>query len=278
LALITALVAVASYARKLADDTYLSGVADTIFVDGAGDEQNCIALMHYVHKTCARHIDMRIASATARFEGELPLGLTPVTILKEGSTLDQAPTAGFCGAMSRVMVALAWQRGIPARRAMVEQGGPGGNHSMAALWIDGGWRLFDPSIDFTWTNKQGHVATIDEIRADPNVYSQVYVAHSDYRYRFERMFYFRWSRLGVAGRVARRALVGIKGEPWVQEMGTPVLYDRPMLGYACFFGAASFFFAGWAWDGRRRRRKGACPPTESDRGRLAAHASAKMQP
>jgi hypothetical protein len=254
LGVLCAVAAVACTIRVLQDNEYLRSIAARVCVTN-NPEQDAIRLLHFVHRTCENRIDPRTASFTARLESTLPSKLSPVTILKEGFTLDQSPGAGPCAAMSRTMVALAKQHGWEARKVMLSMGGPGGDHCMAAIWIDHDWRLFDPSIDFCWTNRDGHIASIKQIQQDETIFAQVFKVDPDYAYRFDNLVYFRWAKLGPEAAPVKSALAFVTGEEWVANFEVPRAYRRPFMGYGYVSGILAFLLLGWAWDGWRRRRQ-----------------------
>jgi len=224
----------------LRNSAYLKQATQSIF-DGPGDaEAKAIALAHFVSVQGGQAVDSSSASVMARLEHKLPFELSPVTVLKEGFAFTDARRFGPCGQLSRTIRAVGWLHGIPSHKVLLETNGQ--EHAMVALYVDGAYRLFDPTYDFYWTNASGRVATIDEVKRDPEIFDQIFRKEPNYPYRLDGATYLRWSRLGLPGRWLRAALVKIKGEAWVAELDTPAIYERPWLGYALVNLLAGVFF------------------------------------
>jgi hypothetical protein len=249
------LLSVASFVLVWQDNRYLYKVSSAFYNDGESDADNAIQLAHYVATTCKNPVDPAKASFRAKLEEWLPLNLSPVTILKEGYGLPYTERFGPCGSMSQAVAALGDQQGVEWRMVMLDMGGNIGEHKMVALKVDGEYRLFDPTVDHYWTNKDGGLASVDEIRSDPEIFAQVFEKRADYPYRFDDIQYFRWERLKAPGRWLKRALTAVKGEEWVAQVDTPELIDRPIKGYAWASVVISLPLLGWAWRAKRWRAK-----------------------
>lgn len=209
---------------------YLMQATAFIF-DGPGDEEGkAIALAHFVAIAGAQPVDPDSASFMAQLEHRLPLETSPVTVLQEGFAFPDAFRYGPCGQLSRTIRAVAWLRHIPSHKVLL---GSGGNeHAMVSLYANGAFRLFDPTYDFHWTNRSGHVATLEEVRGDTAIFAQIYRKVPGYPYKFDDATYLRWSRLGLPGKWIKAGLTAVMGADWVANLDTPKLYERPWWGYA----------------------------------------------
>lgn len=226
------------------NDEYLLQATAPIF-DGPGDDESkAIALAHFVALQGAHAVNTESASAMAMVEHSLPLELSPVTVLKEGFAFPNARRFGPCGQLARTIRAVAWLRHIPSHKVVFETGGR--EHVMVTLRANGADLLFDPTFDFHWTGRDGHVASIDEVERDPAIFAQIFRRVPNYPYRLAGVTYFRWSRLGRTGVWIQNALSAVMGRDRVDRIDTPQLYERPWLGYAlvCAIAAASFFALG----------------------------------
>ena len=231
------------------NDQYLLQATAPIF-DGPGtDESKAIALAHFVVVAGGHPVDAASASTLAMIEHRLPLELSPVTVLKEGFAFPNARRFGPCGQLSRTIRAVAWLHHIRSHKVVLETDGR--EHVMVTVRVDGADRLFDPTFDFYWTGRDGHVASIDEVRQDPAVFAQIYRKYPTYPYRLEGVSYFRWSRLGAPGIWVHDAIAAVKGRAWADRIDTPQLYERPWLGYALVCGFAAAFFLALALVGLR---------------------------
>jgi hypothetical protein len=239
----------------LRNNSYLLRSTDFIFDRPGDDESKAIALAHFVAVEAAQGVDPDSASLVAKFERALPLELSPVTVLKEGFAFPDAKRYGPCGQMSRTVRAVAWLRHIPSHKVLMGTGPD--EHAMVALYVNGAYRLFDPTYDFYWTNRSGHVASIEEVRSDTAIFAQVYRKVPDYRYNLSDASYLRWSRLGRPGAWAKSALTAIMGRAWVENLDTPKLYERPWWGYAWInlVGAVGCLGLGLVWIRRSERAR-----------------------
>jgi len=224
------------------NDRYLLDATAPIFDGPGSDESKAIALAHFVAVAGAHTVNTASASALAMLEHSLPLELSPVTVLKEGFAFPNARRFGPCGQLARTIRSVAWLRHIRSHKVVFETDGH--EHVMVTLRVDGADRLFDPTYDFHWVGRDGHIASIEEVERDPAVFAQIYQKVPNYPYRLEGVSYFRWSRLGPPGLWLRNALAAVMGRAWVDQVDTPLIYERPWLGYALACGcAAAFFFA-----------------------------------
>lgn len=216
----------------LRNSRYLLRATASIWEQPGDEEAHAKALSHLVAVQGGQPVEPDSASLTAKLEHSLPLELSPVTVLKEGFAFPNSRRFGPCGQLSRTVRAVGWLRGIPSHKVLMGEGKT--EHAMVALYVNGGYRLFDPTYDFYWTDASGHVATVDEVRNDPKIFAQVYARYPDYPYSLKDASYFNWHRLGAPGRVLRRLLVAVLGRGRVEQFDTPMLYDRPWWGYTWF--------------------------------------------
>jgi hypothetical protein len=225
----------------------------TAFIfDGPGDDESkAIALAHFVATHGSQPVDPESASIVARFERSLPLAISPGTVLREGYAFPDAFRFGPCGQLSRTIRAVAWLRQIPSHKVLLGTGA--GEHAMVALYVHGAYRLFDPTFDFYWTDRSGHVASVEDVRNDPEIFAQVFRKVPHYPYRLDDASYFRWSRLGSAGGWIKQALTAVRGPEWVANLDTPKLYDRPWWGYGWVNATSGVLLLGVGLARTRRR-------------------------
>ena len=227
-----ALLIVSAYCNSIhrKNDRYLLQASEFIYQGPGDDESRAIALAHFVTTQGIEAVQSDSASTLARIEHSLPLELSPVTVLREGFAFRDASRFGPCGQLTRTVHAIAVLRHIPSHKVLIETKGQ--EHAMVTLYARGADRLFDPTFDFYWTDRSGHVASIDEVRNDPEIFAQIYRKVPWYPYRLTDVTYFRWNRLGAPGRWLRSALSAWLGANRVDRIDTPMLYERPWLGYS----------------------------------------------
>ena len=235
------------------NDRYLLKASAFIYEGPGDDESRAIALSHFVSMEGTQAVESDSASALARIEHSLPLELSPVTVLREGFAFPDAHRFGPCGQLTRTVHAIADLRHIPSHKVLIETRGQ--EHALVTIQARGADLLFDPTFDFYWTNRSGHVASIDEVRNDPEIFAQIYRKVSWYPYRLDDATYFRWARLGAPGRWVRRGLSAVLGASRVDRIDTPMIYERPWLGYSALCALASFVCLGLGLVGLLPRRR-----------------------
>ena len=269
LALSVALAAVSVYSFSIhrRNDAWLLNASAFIFRGPGDDESKAIALAHFVAMEGMQAVASDSASMMARIEHHLPLELSPVTVLREGFAFNDAHRFGPCGQLSRTIHAIADLRHIPSHKVLIETEGK--EHVLVTLEVGGRELLFDPTFDFYWTNRSGHVASIDEVRNDPEIFAQIYRKVSWYPYRLNDVAYFRWNRLGPPGGWLRRGLSAVFGARRVDRIDTPMLYERPWLGYFWVSGIAALFCLAAGVAGLLPRKRPAVSPLRTTAPALA---------
>lgn len=250
-------VSAACFTVHTRNSVYLMKATRGIFAGPGDDEAKAIALAHFVAVHGNHAVDPDSASLTAKLEHSLPLELSPTTVLKEGFALPDARRFGPCGQLCRTVRAVAWLRGIPSHKVLM--GTHENEHAMVALYVNGGYRLFDPTYDFYWKDSTGHVATIEQVRGDSAIFAQVYARYPDYKYRLDDAMYFNWRRLGRPGLWLRSQLIRVAGRDWVENLDTPKLYDRPWWGYSWLTLIAGSLALAWGVALLRTRRPEPAP-------------------
>lgn len=249
-----AIVSAYCYEIHRQNDRYLLKASAFIF-DGPGDDESkAIALSHFVAMEGMQAVASDSASMMARIEHRLPLELSPVTVLREGFAFRDAHRFGPCGQLTRTIHAIADLRHITSHKVLIETDGK--EHVLVTLAVGGADLLFDPTFDFYWRNRSGHVASIDEVQSDTAIFAQIYRKVPWYPYRLNDIAYFRWSRLGAPGRWLRRGLSAVLGTKRVDKIDTPMLYERPWLGYTWVTAIASLTclaLGALGWIPRKRR-------------------------
>ena len=134
---------------------------------------------------------------------------------------------GPCGTMTRVTLDALGHVGVPARKLQLlhDESGTGGGHTMLEFRSGDRWLVLSPSDDsFVWRRYDGHIATLDEIRADPTIFAQIYKRYPAYPYRFDNPSHIRWAKLPGPVQGFFRLILGKRG---YDNALTPRLYDQP---------------------------------------------------
>jgi hypothetical protein len=96
--------------------------------------------------------------------------------MRVGTNLDSRPETviahniGACGGYTDVLLALAATQGIPGRVIGMYNYPPNNGHVVAELYIDGDWRMYDPTYGVYYTDTPGekrhpNVLSFEELRA-----------------------------------------------------------------------------------------------------------------
>lgn len=133
---------------------------------------------------------------------------------------------GPCGTMSRVLANVLWDLGIPARKLQLTKNIEGkGGHTMIEYFDKGAWRVIATSDNaFVWRNQMGEVATVEEIKANPSIFNQIFIQQPNYPYRFDDSQHINWSKLPT---VVVNIIRWLLGEEAFKSIGTPAFYDQP---------------------------------------------------
>lgn len=151
---------------------------------------------------------------------------------------------GPCGTMTRVTMAALRHVGVRARKLQIISNDTRlGSHAMLEFESHGRWLVLSPSDGaFVWRTREGRIATLDEIRADPAVHSQIFARYPHYPYRFDHVAHIRWAKLPAPIRGFARLLLG---QPGYDSAQTPEFYDRPreLFLWTSLIGCAGFLLA-----------------------------------
>jgi hypothetical protein len=177
----------------------------------------------------ARRIDSPFYRWLAEVEHSSPLHLSARSTLTAG-----ADQIGPCGSLTRSMLVLLRRTGIPVRKAILYDRTGVGVHTVAEVWLDGEWRVFDPTYAWYWRRGDGTIATVADLAADSDLFATIAWWRSNYpldRYTYADVHHLRWEKLpGLPWLHAR--LTDWLGEERVRAIWTPYLYERPTYMFA----------------------------------------------
>lgn len=161
----------------------------------------------------------------ARLEHRVPTHLTAYSVLEAG-----VDRGGPCGGTTRAMIVLLREAGIPARKALLYEAPNEPQHTVVEVWLDGEWRVFDPSYAYYWVrDRDGRIATVADLAADPDLFARILDTRPHYPvdvYHYRYVHHLRWEK--VPGLALVKALLGrFKGDEWVRRVRTPYAYERP---------------------------------------------------
>lgn len=135
------------------------------------------------------------------------------------------PGDGPCGTMTKIFLVAMWDQNIRARKLQLEAVNERGGHTMAEFYYKGRWRVISPSdSSFVWRNKDGEIATVDEIRNDTSIFKQIFNFKSDWPYSFKETSNINWEKLPPLVVSVIRFFIG---EEAYENAETPRLYEQP---------------------------------------------------
>lgn len=77
--------------------------------------------------------------------------------------------AVYCDYAADILAALCAQRGIPARYCMLMNKDGVSPHTVAEIFLDGAWRVFDPAEIYYYTRADAKLAALDDLSNDPGL-------------------------------------------------------------------------------------------------------------
>ncbi len=140
-------------------------------VDRADSDAVVLALAREVHAHTDRGVRAADLTTYDRLESVSPFNMTTAVALRYGAFgVVGHPPFGPCGTMTRVLLNACWRLGIPARKLhLIPPPRDTVDIHTIMEWRTGGrWKVIAPSENFVWHARDGRIATLEEIRADPN--------------------------------------------------------------------------------------------------------------
>ena len=189
-------------------------------------ESLAIAVARKAHHRTNRVITADDLSLYEQLESASPFNVSTAVSLRHGVYgLVGHSQVGPCGTMTRVTMEALRQLGIPARKLQLLPVTPEGGHTMLEFQSGGRWLVLSPSDDaFVWRRPDGRIATLEDIRSDQAIFSQVYARFPNFPYRFDQAAHIRWAKLPAPVRGFFRIVLGKQG---YENAFTPPIYDRP---------------------------------------------------
>ncbi len=206
----------------------VSSFVDSIDLAGNTDEEKALTLGKAVYERTNRTIAPADLAQYERWEAFSPFNVTAAVSLRHGIYVPEGhPKPGRCGTMSRVLLNSLWHSGVKARKLQIDTPGTTG-HTLVEYSDGEKWKVVSAADrGFVWRNKDGEVATVEEIHADREVLAQVYALEDhEFPYNFKSPRRFFWHRLP---NFVRTTAINLFGEEWYNNLAQPRLMDRPRL-------------------------------------------------
>jgi len=152
------------------DNRYYDSLCREIFDNQLSTEENVLNMMDWVESNIVDSVNKTDVPLYAIIEGLLPLHYSAGSIIKYGCYVEGLPYYGICGSRTRVMLVLLRRMGIRVRKLHLLSPP---KHTMPLVLIEGKWKVFDPTFNFYWVNRQGQIAALDEIKNEPGIFKQI---------------------------------------------------------------------------------------------------------
>ena len=167
-----------------------------------------------------------------------PFRIGPVTVLRSGGD-----ATGACGSSSRVLMELLAAHDVRSRFAII--GGPDGEtHTVLEVFYEDAWGLVDPLYNIVYQRGIGQPASLDDLRADPELYvsnakrgwewqyqppPRVRHAYNASKYPISSARYFNYDKFGALSRGLYRVLDAALGDQGTLLIKRPNFYAYPAL-------------------------------------------------
>lgn len=161
---------------------------------------------------------------------------------------------GGCGSSCRVAKALLTSSGIPARQLLLLDEKGRSAHTVIQAQIDGRWVVADALFGIVFRRRDGALATVEDLRADPAQYWSAVAAMPHYmggRFGFESVSLINWRKIPVVMPALRSLLAATIGEQAVQNIRRPWFWMWPHT----FYGMVSLMLSALALFGAWRIRR-----------------------
>jgi len=122
------------------------------------------------------------------------------------ATFDLQTNAGACGSHSYALSRLLKEFDIETRIAQLTVKGQYAGHMVVEAKTQDGWVLLDPSYNVYYMKPSGKLASIADVQADWEHYSQQTPAHYDPKYNYEGVRYTNWNKIPVLMPALRKVL------------------------------------------------------------------------
>ena len=202
------------------------------------------AISNEIYRYTNKALDANSLGLYERLESISIFNMTSAVSLKYGGFgIMGHTTLGPCGTMSRILLNALWRLNMPARKLQLLSNIKNkiDSHTMVEFFDNGRWQVISPSNNsFIWKNKNGEIATVEEIKKDKDIFSQIFKQEPNFTYLFQGSKNIRWNKLPKSIVRIIRFTIGDKA---FNKAETPKLYDIPRTLFfiicliaICFFG------------------------------------------
>ncbi len=178
---------------------------------------------------------------------------------------------GICAQRSLLLNVALRSQGIPARKlgiGVTERTGI--QHLVTEAWLNGEWRILDPTFGYAYVREDGQLATADDLAKHPDLVQKAAEADKNPHpfgyplelYKYDHCIHFNWYRLSFV-----RAIGEALGEDIWHGWVPPTILNRPfyIAATASFIVCAIFVLLGqfFLWRRRKKERRAHQESTET---------------
>jgi hypothetical protein len=186
---------------------FYQALVDRTVTPGMNDQEKVLALMNTSH--------MLVTKSNEVFGGSIKPGLKEKLF---GSSQEVLTGGGSCGGFVHVMGRALRTAGYTIRVAQMKIGGIDGSHIILEVLIDGKYRVVDPFFDVAYINKNGELATFQEISSNWEYFSAQVPPDYPAIYNYEDVRYINWGKIPVVLPLIKNMLVVFWGEDTVDHI------------------------------------------------------------
>jgi hypothetical protein len=211
------------------------------FNTNLSDEEKALLISGEIYKQTNNFIDREKLDWYSEWEATSFFNMnTSVGLEYNCFGIKGEPGDGPCGTMTKIFLVAMWDQDIPTRKLQLSPINSRGGHTMAEFYYKGKWRVISPSdSSFVWRNKDGEIATVDEIREDTSVFNQIFKQDPNWPYGFKETSNINWEKLPSFAVPIIKFIIGEEG---FENSETPAIYEQPRKLLFITFGSLSLLF------------------------------------
>jgi hypothetical protein len=206
------------YYDYLQDEAYFKSLTRGIRQKTQSDSDFSVLVMDYVFREVYKQLDANNLPLMDKVYLLVFNGARARSSLTYHNTMiNDSP----CSEIARVFIVILKAGNIKSYRLRSD------NHTLVEVFLDGKWRLFDPSVNFIWRKPNGEIASFKEVQADSLLWSQVLKIYPKYAYRFKTETRMGWNRFPLPLLKLPMELFYTRDE--LSKWNTPLWMIRPSL-------------------------------------------------
>jgi hypothetical protein len=247
LVLLCSLVSLWQLALQANDNQFADGICAAATQPERPPEERALQLFHWVS-----HYDDPLTPAGTPAAVPAPRGPRTPRQMVEHREYFRAN----CGSKAWLLAVLARRSGLNARELRLCDANHVARHVVCEIWVNGAWRVFDPTSRLDFRRADGQLATARDLR-EPALLAANAQRAPEYdarRWTFTHAERLHFEKLPLIGAWLRRLAPRVTGRP-AEELAIPFFLELPRLVAAGSSGALGLFLLGVTGLAVRRRAR-----------------------